>query len=334
MKTTKKLIRTAVVLAATTFAIAASAQTILKLSHSDQTAGGRDASSNFFAKKVEELTKGRYQVKVFCCGQLGNDPKAIEQTIAGSIDFVIGSTIGYSPFVPQFNVAMMPFLFQNLDQAWKWWDESKWVKAMQDKTIDKGFRLVGDIEAGFRDLTTKAPVNSPADAKGKKLRVAQAEMMVWTTEAMGFGAQVMPITEVYLAVQTGAVDGQENPIDTIYANKFYEVAPYITLTYHLYTPLSIAMSEKTWKKIPAADQEAIMRAGKETTAFSRKFIKESEEKMVADMVTKGAKINRTPDIAAFRKAVEPVYQKTRDKYGAHDVDVVLAETAAIRNQVK
>lgn len=334
MKTTKKLVRTALALAATTFAIAASAQTILKLSHSDQTSGGRHASSNFFAKKVDELTQGRYQVKVFCCGQLGNDPKAIEQTIAGSIDFVIGSTIGYSPFVPQFNVSMMPFLFQNLDQAWKWWDESKWVKAMQDKTIDKGFRLVGDIEAGFRDLTTKAPVNSPADATGKKLRVAQAEMMVWTTEAMGFGAQVMPITEVYLAVQTGAVDGQENPIDTIYANKFYEVAPYITLTYHLYTPLSVAMSEKTWKKIPAADQAAIMRAGKETTAFSRKFIKDSEERMLADMATKGAKINRTPDYAAFRKAVEPIYQKTRDKYGAHDVDVVLAETAAIRNQVK
>ena len=334
MESTKKLIRSALLVAATTLAVSASAQTVLKLSHSDQVAGGRHASSNFFAKKVEELTQGRYQVKVFCCGQLGNDPKAIEQTIAGSIDFVIGSTIGYSPFVPQFNVSMMPFLFQNLDQAWTWWDESKWVKAMKDKTIDKGFRIIGDMEAGFRDLTTKAPVNSPADAKGKKLRVAQAEMMVWTTEAMGFGAQVMPITEVYLAIQTGSVDGQENPIDTIYANKFYEVAPYITLTYHLYTPLSIAMSEKTWKKLSPADQELFMRAGKETTAFSRKFIKDSEEKMVADMITKGAKVNRNPDYAAFRKAVEPIYQKTRDKYGAHDVDVVLAETAAIRNQVK
>lgn len=334
MKTMKTFVRTALALTVATFAISAGAQTILKLSHSDQLAGGRHASSTFFAKKVEELTQGRYQVKVFCCASLGNDPKVIEQTIAGSVDMVVGSTIGYSPFVPGFNVAMMPFMFENFEQAWKFYDDSKYVKSLQAKTVEKGFRLIGDIEAGFRNLTTKAQVNSPGDAKGKKLRAAQSEMIVWTTEAMGFGAQVMPITEVYLAVQTGAVDGQENPIDTIYSNKFYEVAPYVTLTRHLYTPLSIAMSEKTWKKIPAADQEAIMRAGKETTAFSRKFIVDSEEKMTAEMKSKGAKINAAPDYAAFRKAVEPIYQKTREKYGAQDVDAVLAETAAIRSQVK
>jgi tripartite ATP-independent transporter DctP family solute receptor len=334
MKTTKKLVRIALVLTATTFAIAANAQTILKLSHTDQTTGGRHAAAVFFAKKVEELTQRKYQVKVFCCAQLGSDPKGLEQTIAGSIDFILSGVITYSQFMPAYNVAMMPFLFENLEQGWKWYDESKWVKALEDTAPEKGFRIIGAIEAGFRNLTTKAPINGPDDAKGKKLRVAPAEMMVWTTEAMGFGAQVMPITEVYMAIQTGIVSGQENPIDTIYANKFYEVAPYITLTNHLYTPLSMAVSEKSWKKIPAADQAAIMRAAKETTAFSRDFIKKTEEKMLSDMATKGSKINRTPDYATFRKAVEPVYQKTREKYGNPDVETVLAETAAIRKAVK
>lgn len=334
MKSTKKLVRIALVLAVTAYSLVANAQTILKLSHTDMTTGGRHASAMFFAKKVEENTKGKYQVKVFCCAQLGSDPKGLEQTISGSIDFILSGVITYSQFMPAYNVAMMPFLFENLEQGWKWYDESKWVKALEDTAPPIGFRIIGSIEAGFRDLTTKAPVNNPDEAKGKKIRVAQAEMMVWTTEAMGFGAQVMPITEVYLAIQTGIVSGQENPIDTIYANKFYEVAPYITLTNHLYTPLSMAISEKTWKKIPAAEQAAIMLAAKETTAFSRKFIKESEEKMLADMIAKGSKVNRTPDYDAFRKAVEPVYQKTRDKYGAADVKTVLDETAAVRKAVK
>jgi tripartite ATP-independent transporter DctP family solute receptor len=334
MKATKKLIGAAVALMTITFAGAGNAATILKLSHTDQTTGGRHTAATHFAKKVEELTQGRYQVKVFCCAQLGSDPKGLEQTIAGSIDFILSGVITYSQFMPSYNVAMMPFLFETLEQGWKWYDESQWVKDLEDTAPPKGFRILGAIEAGFRDLTTKTPVNTPEDAKGKKLRAAQSEMVVWTTEAMGFGVQVMPITEVYLAIQTGIVAGQENPVDTIYANKFYEVAPHITLTNHLYSPLSMAISEKSWKKIQAADQEAIKRAAKETEAFSRQFIKNSEEKMLAEMESKGAKINRAPDYAAFRKAAEPVYQKTREKYGANDVDLVLKETAEIRKQVK
>ena len=229
---------------------------------------------------------------------------------------------------------MMPFLFETLTQGWKWYDESKWVKALEETAPAKGFRILNYVENGFRHLTTKAPVNSPEDTKGKKIRVAQAEMLVWASEAMGFGTQVMPITEVYLAMQTNAVAGQENPIDTIYANKFYEVSPYITLTGHIYGPLSMCFSEKNWKKIPADDQAIIKRAAMEAQTFSRKFIVDSEERMLKEMVTKGAKVNPTPDYAAFRKAVESVYQKTRDKYGAKDVDIVLAEAAEIRKAVK
>jgi len=334
MKASKLLAGIAAAVAGAVLATASNAQTVLKLSHTDQLTGGRHAASLLFAKKVEEYTQGRYQVRVFCCGQLGNDAKGLEQVVAGGLDFVTSGVGTWAAYLPLYNVAMMPYLFDTLEQGWKWYDESKWVKDLDDKAPAKGFRVLGPLEAGFRNVTTKTPINSPADAKGKKMRVAPTEMMLWTIEAMGFGGQIIPITEVYMSIQQGVVAGQDNPIDTIYSNKFYEVAPHITLTNHLYSPLSLAVSEKVWQKFSAADQEAIMRAMKETTAFSRNFVKETDEKMLAEMTAKGAKVNRTPDIAAFRKSVESVYARAREKFGAAEVDRVLAETEAVRKAVK
>ena len=115
--------------------------------------------------------------------------------------------------------------------------------------------------------TTRDPLNGPEDAKGKKLRTFPNEMMRWQLEAMGFGIQIMPLPEVYLAIQQGAVSGQENPIDTIASNKFYEVAPHVTLTNHVYSPIPMAISEKTWQKLSPTDQQAVLRAAQEVAPF-------------------------------------------------------------------
>lgn len=316
-----------------TLAASAQAQTILKFSHTDQQQGARHAAAQVFAKKVEEYTQGRYKVQVFCCSQLGNDPKNIEQLALGGIDFTVSSTGSYATHVPSLNLTMLPFILDSYEQGWKFYDQSKWLKDQFAKAPAKGFRFLSTWEAGFRNMTTREPLNTPADAKGKKLRTFPNEMMRWTLEAMGFGVQIMPLPEVYLAIQQGAVAGQENPIDTIYSNKFYEVAPNVTLTNHVYSPIPVTISEKTWQKLSPADQQAIVRAAAEVTPFDRKMIKDGDEKMLSEMASKGAKINRKPDVAAFRKAVEPVYAKAREKFGP-DVDAVLKEAAAIRASVK
>jgi TRAP-type transport system periplasmic protein len=333
MKTSTTFTRCALTLAATMLAISAQAQTILKFSHTDQTQGARHAAAQIFAKKVEDYTQGRYKVQVFCCSQLGNDPKNIEQLALGGIDFTVSGTGSYAGQVPTLNLTMMPFIIESYAQGWKFYDESKWLQAQFDKAPAKGFRFLATWEAGFRSMTTRDPLNSPDDAKGKKLRTFPNEMMRWQLEAMGFGIQIMPLPEVYLAIQQGAVAGQENPIDTIASNKFYEVAPYVTLTNHVYSPIPMAISEKTWQRLSPVDQQAISRAAREVAPFQRNMIRDTDEKLLADMAAKGAKINRTPNIAAFRKSVEPIYAKAREKYGA-DVDTVLAETSAIRKAVK
>ncbi len=314
-------------------ALPVTAQTVLKFSHTDQQAGARQAAAQVFAKKVEELTQGRYKVQVFCCSQLGNDPKNIEQLALGGIDFTVSATGSYAPHVPSLNLTMMPFLVDSYAQGWKLYDQSQWLQAQFAKAPAKGFRFLATWEAGFRSMTTRDMLASPADAKGKKLRTFPNEMMRWTLEAMGFNIQIMPLPEVYLAIQQGAVSGQENPIDTIYSNKFYEVAPHVTLTNHVYSPIPLAIAEKTWVKLSAADQKAVTEAAQVAARYSREFISGNDANQLKEMASKGAKINAKPDVVAFRAAVQPVYAKAREKYGA-DVDAFLKDAEDVRKAVK
>ena len=309
------------------------AQTVLRFSHTDQQAGARQAAAQLFASKVEELTQGRYKVQVFCCSQLGNDPKNIEQLALGGIDFTVSATGSYAQHVPSLNLTMMPFLVDSYAQGWKLYDESRWLQEQFGKAPSKGFRFLATWEAGFRSMTTREPLNSPADASGRKLRTFPNEMMRWTLEAMGFSIQIMPLPEVYLAIQQGAVSGQENPVDTIYSNKFFEVAPHVTLTNHVYSPLPMAISERTWQRLSEADRRAVTEAARLAARFSREMIAGNDAKQLAEMTAKGAKVNARPDVEAFRKAVQPVYARAREKYGA-DVDTFLRDAEAIRKAVK
>jgi tripartite ATP-independent transporter DctP family solute receptor len=304
------------------------AQTVLKFSHTDQPGAARQKAAEMFAQKVEQYTAGRYKVQVFPAGQLANDPKAVEQLQLGGIDFTVTGTGTYATHIPTLNLMLMPYLVDTYDQGWKLYDDSAWLKKQLDQGPAKGFRFLATWEAGFRSMTTKGPLASPEDAKGKKLRTYPNEMQRWLLEAMGFTIQIMPVTEVYLAIQQGVVWGQENPIDTIYANKFYEVAPNVTLTQHVYSPIPLSISEKTWQKLSSADREAVTKAGREVADWIRREIRANDERQLADMTAKGAKVAR-PALEPFRKSVQPAYGKAKEKFGA-DVDAVLAEAESIR----
>jgi tripartite ATP-independent transporter DctP family solute receptor len=333
MKSRKKLglvigiILTALVVLANSAPVPA--VSVLKFSHTDQLMGKRQEAAEIFAKKVKEYTKGRYEVKIYPAGQLANDPKAIEQLMIGGIDFTVSATGSYAPIVDSLNLSMLPFLVDSYEQGWKLYDSSKWLQAQFDKAPAKGFRFLATWEAGFRCITTKDPLNSPKDAQGKKIRTFPNEIMRWTLEALVFSVQIMPLPEVYLAIQQGTVQGQENPIDTIHSNKFYEVAPYVTLTRHVYSPIPLTVSEMTWKRLSGADKKAVLKAAQEAAVFSRNEIKNIEARQLADMESNGAKIVK-PNIGLFREAAKPVYDKARQKYGAAEVDAFLKDAEAVR----
>lgn len=304
------------------------AQTMLKFSHTDQPGGLRQKAAELFAQRVEQYTQGRYKVQVYPAAQLANDPKGVEQLQLGGIDFTVTGTGTYATHIPTLNLTALPYLVETYEQGWKLYDDSKWMQAQFAKGPDKGFRFLSSFEAGFRSMTTRDPLNTPSDAKGKKLRTFPNEMMRWTLESMGFSVQIMPLPEVYMAIQQGVVAGQENPIDTIHANKFYEVAPNVTLTQHVYSPIPLTISEKTWQKLSPADRDGITKAAKEASAWSRKEVAAAEQAQLADMAGKGAKINK-PALKPFRDAVQPAYKMAKEKFGA-DVDQVLADADAIR----
>jgi tripartite ATP-independent transporter DctP family solute receptor len=311
------------------FAVALSgAQTVLKFSHTDNPGGLRDQAAKLFAQKVEQYTQGRYKVQVFPAGQLANDPKAIEQLQLGGVDFTVSATGSYATHLRTLNLTALPFLVDTYEQGWKLYDESQWLQKQFSLLPSKGFRVLSTFEAGFRSFTTKMPLNSPADAKGKKMRVYPNDMIRWIMESIGFSPVVLPVTEVYLAIQQGTVDGQENPIDTIYSLRFYEVAKYITLTQHIYSPIPLTISEITWSRFSETDKAAVKKAAIEAAKWSRNAVKNSEAAQLKEMQSKGAIVNR-PNIEPFRAAVKPVYDKAKGAYGA-DVDQILADAKTVR----
>ena len=324
----RQLALAAAIAGALGFAGSAQAQTVLKFSHTDQPGGARHKAAELFGQKVEQYTSGRYKVQVFPASQLANDPKAIEQLQLGGIDFTVSSTGSYATHLAGLNLTMLPYLVETYEQGWKLYVESKWLQGEFAKAPGKGFRFLATWEAGFRDMTTREPLATPAAAKGVKLRTFPNEMMRWTLEAIGFSVQIMPLPEVYLAIQQGAVGGQENPIDTIYANKFFEVAPNVTLTKHVYSPIPLTISEKTWQKLSEADRAAVTKAAQEAATWSRNEIRSNDDRQLAEMAAKGAKIAR-PALAPFRDSVKPAYAKAKEKYGA-DVDAILADADAVR----
>lgn len=328
MSSMKQLACMSVAIALSAIGNTVTAQTALKFSHTDQPGGTRHKAAEMFAQKVSEYTQNRYKVQVFPAGQIANDPKAVEQLQLGGVDFTVTGTGTYATHIPTLNLTALPYLVDSYEQGWKLYDESKWLQKQFDGGPQKGFRFLATWEAGFRSMTTRDALASPADAKGKKLRTFPNEMMRWTLEAIGFNIQIMPLPEVYLAIQQGAVSGQENPIDTIHANKFYEVAPNVTLTQHVYSPIPLTVSEKTWQRFSPADRDGIARAGREVGAWIRAEIRANDDRQLKDMAAKGAKIAR-PDVGPFRTAVQPVYARAKEKYGA-DVDAFIADADMVR----
>ena len=308
----------------------AAAQTVLRFSHTDNPGGSRQAAAEVFAQKVSEYTDNRYDVRIFPAGQLANDPKAIEQLILGGVDFTVSATGSYATHLSSLNLTAMPFLVDSYEQGWELYDNSAWLQGEFDKLPEVGFRVLSTWEAGFRSFTTNQPLATPADAAKMKMRVYPNDMIRWSMEAIGFQTVVMPITDVYLAIQQNTVNGQENPVDTINSLRFYEVAPHVTLTRHVYSPLPLTISEATWQKFSPEDQEAVKKAAAEAAAFSRDLVKNSVDQQIADMEAAGAKVS-IPVIGPFRDAVASVYDKARGVYGSEEVDKILADAAAIRD---
>ena len=276
-----------------------------------------------FKELAEKNSNGEIKITIYPNRQLGDEKTLLERMKMGIVDAgaITGGPI--VNFVPVFGVTDLPFLFSSPEHAYKVLDGPigrSLLKAMKKA----GFKGLAFGERGFRNLTnSKHPVRTPEDVKGLKIRVMQNPVYVDTFKALGANAVPMAWGEVLTALQQGTVDGQENPVNVIYSFKLYEVQKYLSMTRHAYAPMVIMFSLKKWNKIPQKYQEILQDAAQKAAEYERDYDNNNEAVQLKEIESHGMQVIMNPDIAAFRKAVKPVYDKYENKFGKDLVESIL-----------
>lgn len=276
-----------------------------------------------FSELIAEYTDGRYNVDIFGSGQLGDDSSMIKNLMMGTMDLGVITNAPVGSFVNSFMVLDLPFIFPSADVAHKVLDgeAGEMLLGKLDKISVKGLAF---SEGGFRHMiNNERPVNTPADLKSVKYRVMKTPVYIGMFKSLGANAVPMPWGEVFSAVQQKVVDGLEIPVPVIYANKFYEVTKYLSLTGHTYSPLVIMASDKTWKKLSSEDQAAFKKAALEAAAYERQAIAEIIDVYLSDLKKEGMEINEIADKSPFQAGVKPMYKDFEGKIGKDVLDAFI-----------
>jgi TRAP-type transport system periplasmic protein len=288
--------------------LSAHAQTKLTLGHGAAPGNPRHEAAVKFAETLKAKSGGRIEVQVAPSAQLGDDAAMVTALRTGALDMSANSQGAVSNAVPEYAAFGMPFLFGSLSQAWKLLD-GPLGKELADKSAEKGMVVLGYWDNGIRHMSnSKRPLLKPEDLKGLKMRTPPDAVTVDIMQSLGAEAQQIKFSELYVALQQGVVDGQENPLVNIHASKIYEVQKFISLTGHKYEMTPFLMSKRTWDKLSDADRKAVQESATEATALQRKLSQESDDKLIADLKAKGVRIDNV-DKAAFEKGTSAVDDK-------------------------
>lgn len=280
----------------------------LTLGHGAAPGNPRHEAALKFAEVLKAKTSGRVEVQVAPSAQLGDDAAMVTALRTGALDMSANSQGAVSAAVPEYAAYGMPFLFASAAQAFKLLD-GPLGKELAEKSADKGLVVLGYWDNGIRHMTnSKRPITQVADMKGLKMRTPPDATLVDIMQALGAEAQQIKFAELYVALQQGVVDGQENPLANIYASKLYEVQKYLTLTNHQFQMTPFLMSKRSWDRLTEADRKAVTEAAHEATTLQRRLSQEADDKLLADLKAKGVQVS-TVDKAAFAKATANVDDK-------------------------
>ncbi|MER2262245.1 MAG: DctP family TRAP transporter solute-binding subunit, partial [Psychrobacillus sp.] len=271
------------------------------------------------ADDVSEETDGRIKIEVYPNEQLsgGDSGKAVEMLSKGSTDLTFNSTIIYSILDDRFGVASAPFLFNNTDEVDKVF-QGKGGEMLAEVLEEKGVKPLGYGENGFRQITNGVKeIKTPDDLKGLKIRIPGITMYTDLYRTLGADPTTMTFSEVFTSLQQGTINGQENPIDVIHSSKLNEVQDYLTTWNYSYDPLVLGMNKKLFESMSPEDQELFTKLGKEAAEYQVKIAREKEAKQIEDLKKSGMQFYEPTEaeIAKFREAVDPVYEKYTDIWG-------------------
>lgn len=253
-----------------------------------------------FAQEVEKASGGKMKVRAIGAAALGSDVQMQQALIGGAQEMMVGSTATLVGITKEMAIWDTPFLFNNAKEADVVLDGPTGQKVM-DKLQDKGLVGLAYWENGFRNLTNnKQPVNKLEDLNGIKLRVMQNNVFLESFKTLGANAIPLPFSELFTALETKTVDGQENPYNTILSSKFYEVQKYLTVTNHVYSPWIVTVSKKWWDGLSKAEQKILLDAAKKSRDFERQDTRAEAAKALTDLKAKGMQINELSPAEANR----------------------------------
>ena len=279
----------------------------LKLGHVAQPGSLIALSAEDFARRANEKLGAKARVIVFGSSQLGNDEILLQKLKLETVDFTLPSTI-MSSVVDAFGLFEMPYLVKDREHMRRI-EENIFQPRIAPLAEKKGYRIIAVWENGFRHITNNVrPIVVPNDLRGIKLRTPRGRWRVKLFQTFGANPTPMPLSEVFVALQTGVTDGQENPLAQTYGGKFFEVQEYLSLTSHVYSPAYLTVGAKRWAKLPAGIRQTLEHAARETREFVAATAEQMDQELLEKLQESSIQVN-TANRASFLEASRPIYEE-------------------------
>jgi C4-dicarboxylate-binding protein DctP len=298
--------------------VSVSAQTIIKFSHVVAADTPKGKAAVYFAEKAAELTKGKVKVEVYANSALYKDKEEMEALQIGSVQMLAPSLAKFGPLgVKEFEAFDFPFIFDDTADLHKI-TQGPVGAAMLAKLEPKGIKGLAYWDNGFKSFSANTPLKAVADYKGKKFRIQSSKVLEEEIRSVGGIPQVMAFSEVYQALQTGVVDGTENPISNFYTQKMHEVQKHLTITNHGYLGYAVIVNKKFWDGLPADVRGQLEDAMKKATIYANQIAQDENDKSL-DGVKKSGKttvyVPTKEERMALKKAMASVHIKMADRVG-------------------
>ena len=309
----------------------ADAPIVIKFSHvvAKDTPKGKAAEK--FKALAETATKGRVKIELYPNSTLYKDKEELEALQLGAVQMLAPSLAKFGPLgVKEFELFDLPFIF-NDKQALYRVTQGAIGQDMLKKLESKGIRGLAYWDNGFKMMTSNRPMRVPADMKGLKLRIQSSKVLDEQMRALGANPQVMAFSEVYQAMQTGVVDGSENPPSNIFTQKMHEVQKHLTVTNHGYIGYAVIVNKKFWDKLPADIRAQLEAAMKEATEYANNIAQQENDQALENIRKSGKTVIYVPtdaERAEWRKTLVPVHKAMEERIGKELIDAVNKATAA------
>ena len=301
----------------------------IKFSHVVANDTPKGKAAEFFKKRAEELTGGKVKVEVYANSTLYKDKEEMEALQLGAVQMLAPSLAKFGPLgVKEFEVFDLPYIFDNYDELHKV-TQGPAGRKLLDKLEAKGIRGLAYWDNGFKSFSANKPLKSPADFKGLKMRIQSSKVLEAQMRALGALPQTMAFSEVYQALQTGVVDGTENPISNLYTQKMHEVQKHLSLTNHGYLGYAVIVNKQFWDGLDPALRGQLEQAMKDATEHANKIAKEENEQSLDSVKKSGKTEVYTPTAEernALKKALVGVHREMESRIGKDLIEMIYKET--------